>query len=142
MHQQIRSVPALSPPSVEAFLAVLAEAGVNLLAVGGGDLESGGEIAIAVSHREQQAALDSLQAAGYAAREVDVDHQVISNRAGALHAFIAKVAAENERKGFVIKDITVGLPDPDVEAEGDAGSGDDGDLAAPRVLVQAYSVPA
>jgi hypothetical protein len=48
VHQQIRSVPALSPPNLADFLTVLADAGINIGGASGSDIESGGEFAFAV----------------------------------------------------------------------------------------------
>ena len=43
MHLQVRTAPKSSPPDVEKLLGRLAEAGVNLVAVGGSNVEFGGE---------------------------------------------------------------------------------------------------
>ena len=50
MHQQIRTQPTQSPPDLQAFLTVLEEAGINIEAAGGSDIEQGGEFAFAVAH--------------------------------------------------------------------------------------------
>ena len=124
MHQQIRTVPAQSPADVAAFLKVLSDGKINIVAVGGGDVENGGEIAIAVEHGQEQAAMDLL-GKHYTPRLIDVPNAELDNRPGALHAFVATIAAENKRKGWKIKDITVGAAEPNG-----------------KIPVQVYSEPA
>ena len=49
MHkQQLRGLAEQSPADLAAYLAVLAEQGINIIAAGGGDVENGGEFAFAV----------------------------------------------------------------------------------------------
>ena len=112
MHQQIRCVPKASPPDVERFLRVLKEADVNLLAVGGGGLELGGEIAIAPEDGQAQRAMDAL--AEYQPRLLEAengDYKLcwVTHASGALHDCIAEAAAENLESGKVIQDILVGV---------------------------------
>src|SRR4026209_15521 len=104
MHQQIRTVPAASPADLAKFLDVLAKGGVNLVAAGGGDVEKGGEFAFAVAHGQEANAIKVLEKAGYHPRLVEVDHAFLTDRPGELHRVVAKVAADNRRKGHVIKD--------------------------------------
>jgi hypothetical protein len=112
MHQQIRTVPALSPPSVNDFLGVLEDAGINIEAAGGGNLEGdGGEFAFAVAHGVEQDAMRVLRAKGYEPRLVDVVHCALTNEPGQLRACIAKVTAANAGTGRVIRDISIGVPD-------------------------------
>ena len=113
MHQQIRTVPAKSPADLAELLRVLKDHGVNLVAAGGGDVEKGGEFAFAVAHGEEADAIKVLEDEGYKPRLVDVEHEVLDNRPGELHRFVAKVAQENRRRGHVIKDVSVGVPDSD-----------------------------
>ncbi len=108
MHLQIRTVPATSPPDLEAFLGVLAEAGINLLAVGGGDVELGGELAIGVDDDDVDAALLALLHKGYRPRLVEVDHYFVPNESGQLLEAVRDVRAKNRDAGRVIKDVAVG----------------------------------
>jgi hypothetical protein len=111
MHQQIRTVPAKSPPDLRAFLAVLEKAGVNIEAAGGGDVERGGEFAIAVAHGAEDHAMAVLRRAGYQPRLVDVDNYALANSPGQLLASVAEVAAKNAQSGLVIRDVSIGVPD-------------------------------
>jgi hypothetical protein len=131
MHLQIRVLPATSPPDLEKLLGVLYEAGVNLVAAGGGNLELGDEFAFAPAHEHAQQAVEALTGAGY--REPRVlnaekgDFKLCwlhPNTPGQLRGCIAEAAAENLEAGKVIKDILVGV---EVDDEG-------------RVPVQVYSV--
>jgi len=67
MHQQIRSTTAKSPPDLEAFLQVLADADppITVVQVGGSDIELGGELAFSVSDADHERALSALAVAGY-----------------------------------------------------------------------------
>jgi hypothetical protein len=111
MHQQIRTVPAKSPADLAELLRVLKSRDVNIVAAGGGDVEKGGEFAFAVAHGDEDAAMQALVDEGYRPRLVDVEHEVLDNQPGQLHRFVAKVAQDNRRKGYVIKDVSVGVPD-------------------------------
>ena len=113
MHQQIRSVPALSPPNLADFLTVLADAGINLAGASGSNVESGGEFAFAVAHGQEQAALDALTKAGYAPRLVEPKVCFLVDEPGQLLACIQDAIAENEGTGRVIKDILVGAQPQD-----------------------------
>lgn len=129
VHLQIRSVPKASPPDLERFLGVLAEAEVNLLAAGGGNLELGGEFAFAPAHDHVDRAVAALKKAEYTFRILDAeqgDFQLcwLANEPGALHACIARVSEENLAAGRVIADVLVGV-EPDEEG---------------RIPVQVYSV--
>jgi hypothetical protein len=112
MHQQIRTVPKLSPPDLEAFLTVLAHAGVNIEAAGGSDVEQGGEFAFAVAHGQEVDAMAALVGAGYLPRLVDVHVCALGNEPGTLLACITEARALNG-SNKVIKDISVGVPDED-----------------------------
>lgn len=111
MHQQIRTVPALSPPDLPAMLAVLKAGNVNIQAAGGGDIANGGEFAFAVEHGKEQHAMDVLEGAGYHPRLVEVDHFAIDDKPGALHACVNAVAQKNAGTGRVIRDVAIGVPD-------------------------------
>ena len=121
MHMQIRCHPQLSPPDVKKLLGFLNEAGVNLLAVGGSDLEFGGEIAIVPEETsndpENDAVYELLKGKGYDVRKVFVTDDgplfgaEIANKAGALFEFISSIADRNIDGGRIIRDILVGVPD-------------------------------
>jgi hypothetical protein len=113
MHQQIRTVPKLSPPDLEAFLTVLADAGINIEAAGGSDVEQGGEFAFAVAHGQERDAMAVLEAAGYLPRLVDVQLCALTDEPGQLLACITEARALNASTGMVIKDISIGRPDAD-----------------------------
>jgi len=129
VHLQIRSVPKASPPDLERFLGVLARAGVNLVAAGGGNLELGGEFAIVPAHEHVDRAVAALEAADYKVRVLDAEQGDfrlcwLTNEPGQLHACIAGVSEENLAAGRVIADVLVGV-EPDEEG---------------RIPVQVYSV--
>ena len=113
MHQQIRTQPTQSPPDLQAFLTVLEEAGINIEAAGGSDIEQGGEFAFAVAHGVEADALRALKHAGYSPRIVDVSYCALTNEPGQLLGCITGVMTENKQTGRVIKDISVGVPDAD-----------------------------
>jgi hypothetical protein len=113
MHQQIRlAVPASSPPNLEKVLQVLEDAGINIIAVGGSNVEHGGEFGFAVDHTQQQAALEVLQEARLRPRLVDVTLCRLDNRPGALRDCISS-ANEGHRPGRLIRDIAIGIPEED-----------------------------
>lgn len=129
MHIQIRTVPATSPPDLAHFLGVLADAGVNVVAAGGGRLELGGELAFAPEHDQEDLAMRTLQDAGYRPRLLDArrgDFRLCSltNEPGQLHGCISEAAEENLLARRVIADIIVGV-EPDENG---------------RIAVQVYSV--
>jgi hypothetical protein len=112
MHLQVRSEPALSPPDLAAYLAVLANAGINILAAGGSNLEHGGEFAFAVEDGTEEAAVDVLRAAGYRPRIVGVDLcWLTSDKPGQLLKCVDEVSRTNASSGRKIKDISIGVPD-------------------------------
>jgi hypothetical protein len=111
MHQQIRTKPALSPADLQAFLALLAGAGINLESAGGSNIEGGGEFAFAVAHGQEDEAIALLRQAGYRPRLVDVDWCYVTNDVGQLLECIAGVTKTNTRAGKVIKEIALGVPE-------------------------------
>jgi hypothetical protein len=113
MHQQIRlAVPASSPPNLESVLQVLEDAGVNIIAVGGSNVEHGGEFGFAVDHDQQEAALKVLEDARLRPHLVDVTVCLLENRPGALRDCITN-ANRGHRPGRLIRDIAIGVPDAD-----------------------------
>ena len=112
MHQQIRTKPVKSPPDLKAFLTVLEQAGINIEAAGGSDIEKdGGEFAFAVAHGREQDAMKALVDAKYSPRLEDVDVCWMTNDPGQLLACVARAAAKNAKSGRVIKDFAIGVPD-------------------------------
>ncbi len=111
MHQQIRvEVPAGSPPNLEAVLQILKDAGINIIAVGGSNVEHGGEFGFAVDHDQQAAAVQALEGARLRPRVVDVTLCLLDNRPGALLECIGQ-ANQGHRPRRLIRDIAVGIPD-------------------------------
>ena len=123
MHLQIRLIPKTSPPDVDKVLERLAGK-VNLVGVGGSDLEFGGELALVPQDGQEQDALDAL--ASYHPRVLHVDDPdsglklcvVDSNESGSLHRCLKGIAEENLEKGRIIRDILIGVPDRDQQAAG------------------------
>jgi hypothetical protein len=117
MHLQMRTAPKSSPPDVEKLLGRLAEAGVDLAAVGGSNVEFGGELVIVPKDGQEDAAREVLRAFGYPFREIAVaddnglDLCEVDDRPGGFHACLKAVAQKNLERGRIIRDITVGVPD-------------------------------
>jgi hypothetical protein len=118
MHQQIRTVPATSPPDVELLLRRLAEAGVNLGGAGGSNVEYGGEFAFAVEDGQEARAAAVLKEHKYRFRVFEHGRDpeltlcwIKENKPGELHRCIAGVAAANLKSGRVIRDVLIGVPD-------------------------------
>jgi hypothetical protein len=124
MHLQMRMAPRLSPPDVEKLLAVLADAGVNLVGIGGSNVEFGGELAIVPQDDQEDLAERTLRDAKYKVRVVRVDADEglvlcrVKNEPGALHDCLAGVGVDNLAKGRIIRDILIGIPDADDIADG------------------------
>jgi hypothetical protein len=124
MHLQMRAKPVASPPDVELLLRRLAEAGVNLAAVGGSDVEFGGELVIVPDDGHEDAARAVLNAFGYPFREFHVDEDtgldlcLVGDQPGGLHGCLKNVAQKNLENGRIIRDITVGVPDDDQRSRG------------------------
>ena len=108
MHQQIRTVPRLSPPDLAAFLKVLADADINIGGVSGSNVESGGEFAFAVEDGKEQAAMNALKKASYKPRLVQPKVCLLEDTPGQLLACITDAISANQGSGRVIKDILVG----------------------------------
>ena len=91
MHLQARCQTSASPPDVEKLLRRVRDAGVNLQAVGGSDVEFGGEIALVPEHGQEDALMDAL--APYKPRLLSTDDPdsgltlcLADNQSGGLHA--------------------------------------------------------
>ncbi len=120
MHMQIRCNPVASPPDVDLLLSRLADAGVNLVAVGGSDVEFGGELALVPEDGQETLAIGVLDEFGYPHRELFVDDPdsglrlcLASHESGGLHQCLRDASTENRDKGWKIRDILVGVPDED-----------------------------
>jgi len=115
MHLQVRATPAASPPDVELLLRRLTAETVDLAAVGGSNVEFGGELAFVPKDGQEDKATAALVKYGYKFRVLLVDHPDdglalcwVDDVAGGLHACLAKVAEENLQKGRIIRDILIG----------------------------------
>jgi len=115
MHLQVRFVAKSSPWDVEKALGRLAERGVNLIGVGGSDVEFGGEVAVVPEEGQEEQALEALRA--YHPRVLYADDPdsglrlcIVDHQSGGLHACLREIAAENLEKGRIIRDILVGVP--------------------------------
>jgi hypothetical protein len=119
MHLQMRAKPVSSPPDVELLLRRLRDDGVNLQAIGGSNVEFGGELVIVPHDEDEQKARDSLNRWNYPFREIHVDEDVgldlceVGDQPGGLHGCLMNIAQTNLERGRIIRDITVGVPDAD-----------------------------
>lgn len=121
MHMQIRCQPVLSPPDVKKLLGFVTEAGVNLVAVGGSDVEFGGEFAFVPEEKDDDPDNDvifnKLKEVGYDVRKVFVTEEgplfgaELANTPGALFEFISSIADRNIDDGRIIRDLLIGVPD-------------------------------
>jgi hypothetical protein len=135
VHMQIRCNPVASPPDVDLLLSRLAEAGVNLVAVGGSDVEFGGELALVPEDGQEDLAIGVLNEFHYTHHELFVDDPdsglrlcLASHESGGLHQCLKDAASENRDRGWKIRDILVGVPD-------------DEEFAAKKIPVHIYSQP-
>lgn len=118
MHMQIRCHPVASPPDVDLLLSRLADAGVNLIAVGGSDVEFGGELALVPQEDQEELAVSVLNEFNYPNRSLFVDDPdsglrlcLASHRSGGLHACLAEASLANQSSGRKIRDVLIGVPD-------------------------------
>jgi hypothetical protein len=113
MHQQVRVVPALSPPDLASLLDVLYRAGVNLVAAGGGNIELGEEFAFVPEDDQFVLAMDALTTAGYEPRLLEKDRDFklcwLDNEPGQLLACVQDATRDNVEKRRVVKDILIGI---------------------------------
>ena len=121
MHLQVRFAPRTSPADVEKALRKVKNAGINLIAIGGSDLEFGGELALVPEHGQEQALMDVL--AAYRPRLLDSNDPesgltlcIVGHHAGGLHDCLASTGTANVATGRIIRDITIGVPDADQQA--------------------------
>jgi len=124
MHLQMRTAPVSSPPDVELLLRRLKDEGVDLQAVGGSNVEFGGEIAIVPKDEDEDKARATLLKFHYPFREILVADDVgldlceVGDSVGGLHGCLKNVAQKNLERGRIIRDITVGVPDDDQRSRG------------------------
>ena len=89
MHAQIRTKPARSPANLAELLQVLKDAGINIEAAGGSNIEQGGEFAFAVAHGQEDKAIAILEEERYKPRLVRPVHNCVLDerawRAAAVH---------------------------------------------------------
>ena len=131
MHLQVRFAPRSSPADVEKALRKVKNAGINLVGIGGSDLEFGGELALVPEHGQEQLLMTAL--AAYNPRLLDSDDPdsgltlcVVGHHSGGLHDCLASTASSNVDRGRIIRDILIGVSDA-------------GQQAANEVPVQIYS---
>lgn len=122
MHQQIRTEPRTSAADVEKLLRRLKDAGVNIAAAGGGDLEFGGVFAFAVDHEWHDTAIEVLDQFKYkydvigpkdpaGPKDPRLTVCYLENKPGELHRCIEGVAEENLKSGRIIRDLIIGAPE-------------------------------
>jgi hypothetical protein len=123
MHLQVRLVARSSPADVEKVLERVARAGINLVGIGGSDVEFGGELALVPEEGREDDLLVALK--GYAPRVLRVDDPdsglrlcVVDDKPGALHRCLQDVGLENLERGRIIRDILIGVPDADQRQAG------------------------
>ncbi|HET7474034.1 MAG TPA: hypothetical protein VFJ71_12975 [Candidatus Limnocylindrales bacterium] len=122
MHLQIRVNPAASPPDVHKLLGRLAEGGVNLVAIGGSNVEFGGELAIVPQDGHEDATYAVLDKFKYGYRVLSVDGDdglalcEVPNKVGGLHGCLEDLARDNRARGRIIRDIVIGVPDDTMRA--------------------------
>jgi hypothetical protein len=116
MHLQMRALPKSSPPDLLLFLSRLKADGVNLVSVGGSNVEFGGEFAFVPVDDDIEKAKLSLERNGYTYRTFFVaenrglDLLELDDTVGALHDALVAVAQKNLEKGRIIRDVLVGRP--------------------------------
>ena len=119
MHMQIRCHPVKSPPDVKRLLDALAARGVRVIAMGGSDVEFGGEFAFVPHDDDEATAIKVLEEEEYPYRKVIADEDPtlrlrhITNTPEALLAFVRDVSTENLDNGRIIRDILMGVPTDD-----------------------------
>ena len=135
MHMQIRCHPTASPPDVDLLLSRLADANVNLVAVGGSDVEFGGELAFVPEHGQEELAIGVLDQFGYPHRELDTSDPdsglrlcMANHESGGLHRCLQEASIANRDRGRKIRDVLIGVPEEE-------------DFQARKVPVQIYSEP-
>ena len=139
MHLQVRLSPTASPPDVDKLLGRLADANINLVAIGGSNIEFGGELALVPEEGQEDAMVAVLEQFHYRHRVLRVEDNVgltlceVKNEVGALHACLSQVAEENLVRGRIIRDILIGVPDEDLRAN---------DLVPVQVYSEAVRTPA
>lgn len=139
MHLQVRLNPKASPPDVDKLLERLAAAGVNLAAIGGSNVEFGGELAIVPQDGEEDATFRTLDHFQYDYRVLYVANDEglalceVPNDVGGLHRCLRAIADDNLKRGRIIRDILVGVPDDELKAR---------DLVPVQVYSEAIRTPA
>jgi hypothetical protein len=135
VHMQIRCHPVTSPPDVDLLLSRLADKGVNLVAVGGSDVEFGGEFAFVPQDGQESLAIGVLDEFRYPHRELYKDDPdsglrlcMANHESGGLHQCLEEASIANREKGWKIRDVLIGVPE-------------EADFKAGKIPVQIYSEP-
>lgn len=110
-HLQVRSSTRRSPADADGVLDVLRQAGVNILAVTGSNIEAEGEIGLMLGHEDVEPAHRELNRAGYRARIVGPQdglyEGVVEDRVGGLLEALREARRAHPR-GLIL-DLAVGL---------------------------------
>jgi hypothetical protein len=121
MHLQVRLAPRSSPPDVEKVLGLVADAGINLVGVGGSDVEFGGELALVPEEGRDGDLVKALKQ--YSPRVLYADDPdsglrlcIVDDTPGALHRCLRDAASDNLGRGRIIRDILVGVPNEEQKA--------------------------
>ena len=125
MHMQIRCHPRASAPDVAKLLGLLKDGNVDLLTIGGSDVEFGGELAIVPKEGQEGRAMEILLGAHYDAREVHVDDPEsgltlceVDDAPGKLFDCLTGISLGNLNSGRIIRDLVVGPPSTESGHEG------------------------
>jgi hypothetical protein len=116
MHLQMRALPKSSPPDLELFLRRLKDGKVNLVSVGGSNVEFGGEFAFVPVDDDIDKAEQVMRQFEYTYRKVMVVDDVgldlleLDDEVGALHDGLVAIAEKNLQRGRIIRDVLVGRP--------------------------------
>ena len=116
MHIQFLSNAVASPQDVTRLFYRLAEAGVNVAAVGGSNVERGGMVAFAVADGDEAAVRGVMNEHHYQFEEINSDNDPrlavcsITDDPGSLYECLRVVAEGNLAAGRVIRHILVGVP--------------------------------
>lgn len=121
MHAQIRTVPAASPADLKKFLQLLKDENIPAVALGGSDVEKGGEVSFGLVHAPGDEApyvdaMAKLEKAGYHPRLVQVAlHEFDAHPGGVLDALLDAIDTirsqnpDNRIRDFAVETDANGL---------------------------------